>query len=145
LKIADLQVLFYAIDPTADQHGQAARWFEAAINAREPLALTWPTVHQFLRLGTNLAFSGCMSDDEAMGWIEEWTEAGVEIVSDSDLRWALFAELVNASPRALRNAVDDAHLAGIAISRGATLASFDKDFECFVGHGLRLESLGEDA
>ena len=142
MKIADVQVLFYAIDPTADQHGQAARWFEEAINAREPLALAWPTIHQFLRLGTNPAFPGCMSDDEALGWVEEWLDAGVEVISDSDTRWDLFAELVGASQRALCNAIDDAHLAAVAISRGATLASFDRDFELFVRHGLRWERVG---
>jgi hypothetical protein len=94
-----------------------------------------------LRLGTNLAYSGQLSDDEARGWIEEWAEAGVDTISDSNLAWNLFSELVAASPRALRNAVDGAHLAGIAISRGATLASFDSDFECFVEHGLRWEDL----
>jgi toxin-antitoxin system PIN domain toxin len=145
MKIADLQILFYAIDPNAEHHTTAARWLEDAINAAEPVAIAWPTVHQFLRLGTHLAFAGAMSDDEAMGWIEEWTDAGVGILSDADLSWPLFAELVGASPRALRNAVDDAHLAGIAVSRGATLASFDADFACFVDHGLRLESLGADA
>ncbi len=144
MKIADVQVLFYAIDPTADLHPTAARWFEAAINAREPVGLTWPTVHQFLRLGTNLAFPGCMSDDEAIGWIEEWVEAGVELVSDADLRLELFQELVAASPRARRNAVDDAHLAGVAVSRGATLVSFDSDFSCFVDHGLRWENLNPE-
>jgi toxin-antitoxin system PIN domain toxin len=142
VKIADVQVLFYAIDPTAEHHGLAARWLEDAINARETLALAWPTVHQFLRLGTSQAFPGCMRDDEAIGWIEEWLDAGVEIVGDSDVRWELFAELVAASPRALRNALDDAYLAAIAVSRGATLASFDEDFRPFVGHGLRWERLG---
>ena len=87
MKIADVQILFYAIDPTANQHATAARWFEDAIIAREPVGLAWPTVHQFLRLGTNLAFTGYMRDDEAMGWIEEWAEAGVEIIADSDLTW----------------------------------------------------------
>jgi len=144
VKITDVQVLFYAIDPTADLHAAAARWFEDAINAAEPVGCTWPTVHQFLRLGTNLAYPGCMSDDEAMGWIEEWAEAGVEFISDSDLGWDLFRELVAASPRAVRNSVDDAHLAGVAISRGATLASFDSDFECFVEHGLRWENLNAE-
>ena len=48
-------------------------------------------------------------------------------------------ELVDASRRALRNAIDDAYLAAVAISRGATLASFDQDFEPFVAHGLRWE------
>ena len=142
MKIADVQVLFYAIDPTSELHEPAARWFVDAINDREPLGLTWSTLHPFLRLGTNPAFPGCMSDDEALGWVEEWLDAGVEVISDSDLRWDLFAELVGVSRRALRNAIDDAHLAAIAISRGATLASFDRDFESFVPHGLRWEELG---
>ena len=142
MKLADVQVLFYAIDPTSSHHGAAAQWLEAAINAREALGLSWPTVHQFLRLGTNVAFSDAMSDAEAMGWMEDWLDAGVELVSDADVSWALFEELVSASRRALRNAVDDAHLAAIAISRGATLASFDDDFERFVPHGLRWERIG---
>jgi len=143
LRIADVQVLFYAIDSTSDLHQPAARWLEDAINGREALGLTWPTIHQFLRLGTNPAFPGCMTDDEALGWIEEWIESGIEVISDSDVRWELFAELVAASPRALRNAIDDAHLAAAAISRGATVASFDEDFSAFVGHGLRWERLGD--
>jgi toxin-antitoxin system PIN domain toxin len=141
LKLADVQILFYAIDPTSQHHGAAARWLEDSINGREPVGLAWPTVHQFFRLGTNPAYPGFMSDDEATGWVEEWLDAGVEIVSDADLGWDLLRELVAATPRALRNSIDDAHLAAIAISRGATLASFDSDFEAFVAHGLRWEQL----
>jgi toxin-antitoxin system PIN domain toxin len=142
LKIADVQILFYAIDPTSALHRPAARWLERAINDREPLGLAWPTIHQFLRLGTHPAFPGCMTDDEALGWVEEWTQAGVEVVGDAELRWELFAELVAASRRSLRHAIDDAYLAALAISRGATLASFDQDFEPFVRHGLRWERPG---
>jgi toxin-antitoxin system PIN domain toxin len=142
LKIADVQILFHAIDPTSALHRPAARWLERAINDREPLGLAWPTIHQFLRLGTHPAFPGCMTDDEALGWVEEWTQAGVEVVGDAELRWELFAELVAASRRSLRHAIDDAYLAALAISRGATLASFDQDFEPFVRHGLRWERPG---
>ena len=142
MKIADVQILFYALDPTSELHEAAARWLEEAINDSEPLGLAWPTIHQFLRLGTNPAFPGSMSDDEAMGWVEEWIEAGVEVIGDADLPWELFAELVEASRRSLRNAIDDAYLAALAISRGATLASFDEDFEPFVRHGLRWERPG---
>lgn len=142
MKIADVQILFYAIDPTSELHAPAARWLEDAINDREPLALTWPTLKQFLRLGTNPAFPGCMTDEEAVAWAEEWIEAGVEIVGDTELRWELVAELVHASRRSLRNAIDDAYLAAVAIARGATLASFDQDFEPFVRHGLRWEKPG---
>ncbi len=142
MKLADVQILFYAIDPTSELHAPAARWLEDAINDREPLGLSWPAIHQFLRLGTNPAFPGFMSDDEAMGWVEEWIEAGAEVIGDADLRWELCAELVEASRRSLRNAIDDAYLAALAISRGATLASFDQDFEPFVAHGLRWEIPG---
>jgi hypothetical protein len=142
VKIADVQILFYAIDPTSDLHVPAARWLEDAINDREPVGLTWPTILQFLRLGTNPAFPGCMTDEEAMGWVEEWVDAGVELIGDTELRWDLLVELVEASRRSLRNAIDDAYLAALAIARGATLASFDQDFEPFVQHGLRLERPG---
>ena len=142
MKIADVQLLFYAIDPTSDLHEPAARWLEDAINDREPLGLTWSTIHQFLRLGTNPAFPGCMTDEEAMAWAQDWIEAGVEVISDAELRSDLFAELVRSSRRSLRNAIDDAHLAAVAISRGATLASFDQGFEPFVRHGLRWEKPG---
>lgn len=141
MKLVDVQILFYAIDPTASLHAVAARWLEDAINGREPVGLAWATVQQFLRLGTSSAFPGRMADDEAIGWIDEWIEAGVELVSDADVDWSLMVELVGASPRALRNAIDDAYLAAIAISRGATLASCDSDFEAFVAHGLRWERL----
>ncbi len=87
MKIADAQILFYAIDSTSNLHSVAANCFEAAIDDRESLGLTWPTIQQFLRLGTNPASPGYMSDEEALGWIDEWIEAGVEIVSDADLRW----------------------------------------------------------
>lgn len=145
MKLVDVNILFYSIDPTSTFHVEAARWFEDAINEREPVALTWSTLDQFLRLGTNSAFPGCMSDEEALRWVEEWLDAGVEIVSDDDLRWDLVGELLDASPRALRNKIDDAHLAAIAISRGATLASFDRDFEAYLDHGLRWERLPQEA
>jgi predicted nucleic acid-binding protein len=47
-----------------------------------------------------------------------------------------------ASGRTPRNTVDDAWLAALAISRGAMLASFDRDFEPFVRHGLRWQIPG---
>lgn len=101
--------------------------------------MTWSTLCQFLRLGTHPSFPGSMGDAEALRWAEEWLDAGVELVGDGELQWPLFVELLDASPRAFRNAVGDAHLAAIAISRGATLASFDGDFDAFVEHGLRWE------
>lgn len=141
MKIADVQILFYAIDPTSEHHATAARWLEDTLNSREPLGLAWPTIHQFLRLGTSPAFPGHMSDDEAIGWVEEWMEAGVELVDDADLQWGLLTELLSTSGRSLRNTIDDAHLAALAISRGATLASFDDDYAVFSESGLRWEQL----
>ena len=100
MRIADVQILFHAIDPTPGFQTAPARW------------------------------------------IEEWLDAGAQPVSDSEVRRDLFAELVAASERSLRNSIDDAHLAAVAISRGATLASFHGGFRSFVPHGLRWERLG---
>lgn len=141
MKIADVQILFYAIDATADRHAVAARWLEDAINARESMGLAWATIHQFLRLGTNPAHPGAMSDAEALDSVIDWVDAGVELIPDAESTWTLFHELVTASPRTLRNSIDDAHLAAIAISRGATLVSFDSDFAVYADHGLRWEHL----
>ena len=82
-----------------------------------------------------------MSADEALGWVSDWVDAGVELVPDAESSWTLFHELVTASPETLRNSIDDAHLAAIAISRGATLVSFDSDFAVFADHGLRWDHL----
>lgn len=82
-----------------------------------------------------------MGDDEALAWVGDWIDAGVLLVRESDVSWELFHELATASPRALQNTIDDAYLAAIAISRGATLASFDSDFAVFVEHGLRWKQL----
>ena len=123
------------------ERAAAARWLEDAINDREPLGLAWPTIRQFLRLGTNPAFPGCMSDDEALGFVDEWLDAGVVLLGDDELDWHLLVELAAVSERALLDVIDDAHLAALAISRGATLASFDVDFEIFRESGLRLERL----
>jgi toxin-antitoxin system PIN domain toxin len=144
LKIADVQILFYAIDSTSIHHRIAGRWLEDAINAKEGLGLTWSTIHQFLRLGTRPSYPGCMQDAEALAWIDGWLEAGLEIVPDSEASWALFNELIEDSSRTLRKTIDDAHLAAVAISRGATLASFDSDFSGFTNRGLRLEHLSLD-
>jgi hypothetical protein len=67
MKIAAVQILFYVIDRTSDPHTVAASWREDAINTCEPmgLGLAWPTVHEFLRLGTNPAFAGAMAHDKA--------------------------------------------------------------------------------
>lgn len=143
MRIADVQILFYAIDATSRHHPAALRWLQDAINSSEPLGFAWPTIHQFLRLGTNPAFPGAMSEAEALHWIDEWLEAGGVVVPDTDVSWQLFNELVGSSRRVLRNTVDDAHLAAIAISRGATLASFDSDFAGFVEQGLRWERIDE--
>lgn len=82
-----------------------------------------------------------MSDEEVIGWIEEWLDAGAEIISDSDVGWEPLSEFVVESSSALHNTIDDAHLSATAISHGATLASFGSDCEAFFAYGLRWEGL----
>ena len=62
----------------------------------------------------------------------------------SNLRWlhpelGHLERLLRLAPRLGGNSINDAHLAALALEHGATLVSFDRDFEQF--RGLRLELL----
>ena len=86
-----------------------------------------------------------MSDEEALEWIEGWLDAGVQPLSDADVRWDLFDELVAASrfpnrSRAIEEAVAE-KLARMERSRLAReSAKLDPSFE----RRLAEEGLGED-
>ena len=80
--------------PTITRSGGSA---EDAINASEPLGLTWPTIHQFLRLGTNAAFPGAMSDDEAIreAFAHHAEMIGGEVLADSIVEGGDGDDLIN--------------------------------------------------
>lgn len=130
----DVNVLVYAINPDALQHTAARRWLEAAYLDPAGVALTWAALTGFLRVSTiRGVLAKQLSVEEALRFVDEWlAHPRARIIGPTDRHAPVLARLLIGAGRA-GNLVSDAHLAAIAIEHGATLGTFDRDFERFAG------------
>ncbi len=138
MKIIDLNILIYAVNSATAQHGKIRTWWEKAVNSEEPVGLAWVVVNGFLRLTTNpRIFPNPMPFEEALDRIDGWLKhPNIRLVRETERHWSILRALLQEAGCA-GNLTTDAHLAALAISYGATLASCDHDFSRF--KGLRWE------
>ncbi|MGH8182573.1 MAG: TA system VapC family ribonuclease toxin [Rhodanobacteraceae bacterium] len=136
----DVNVLLYATNLDARQRGAASRWLEAAFDDPAGIGFAWAALCGFLRLSTMRGpLPTPLSLDVALGVVDGWlAHPHARIIAPGDRHAALLGRLLIGAGRG-GNLVSDAHLAAIAIEHGATLGSFDADFERFAG--LRFEHL----
>jgi toxin-antitoxin system PIN domain toxin len=139
VKLVDLNILLYAVNRDAKQHRTILGWWEQALNGDESIGLPWVVLLGFLRLTTNpRVFTSPLTAAEAMARVDEWLALDVVVVpTEKPDHWQVFRELVTTSGTA-GNLTTDAHLAALAISHDAVLASCDHDFARF--GGLRREN-----
>jgi toxin-antitoxin system PIN domain toxin len=132
VKIVDLNILLYAVNRSAVHHEPIRAWWEAALSADEPVGLPWIVILGFLRLSTKAGiFPRPLSPDQALARIERWLALPVtRVVTEDESHWHHLRALVSQLGTA-GNLTTDAHLAALAISRGATLISCDTDFGRF--------------
>ena len=132
MKLVDLNILLYAVNQQAPWHDSIRLWWEAALADDEPVGLPWVVLLGFLRLSTNArVFADPLSSSQAIDRVQEWlTHPNVRIVRETDQHWLILRELLDEAGTA-GNLTTDAHLAAIAISHGAILASCDADFGRF--------------
>ncbi|MCP9916459.1 type II toxin-antitoxin system VapC family toxin [Cyanobium sp. ATX 6F1] len=137
--IPDANVLLYAVNQDAPQHGPARHWLEATLSGDEAVGWTWLVLLAFLRISTSQrVFDRPLEVDEALALIDGWLERPVSrLVQPGPHHWPLLRQLLSASGTAA-NLSSDAHLAAIALEQGARLASCDRDFQRF--SGLRAEA-----
>ncbi|MCM2257767.1 MAG: type II toxin-antitoxin system VapC family toxin [Vicinamibacteria bacterium] len=137
--LVDANLLIYAIDKDSPQHKPARKWIEAALSGSDTVGLAWGVILAFLRLTTRPGIlQRPMSADQAIAYVDEWLALpNVEIVQPGETHWSVFRNLLHAAGSA-GNLTSDAHLAALAIERGATLCSADNDFRRFPG--LRHEN-----
>lgn len=137
MKILDANVLIYAYNADAEQHGRAKRWLERAFAEGEPLRAAWATIHAFLRIVTRPGvLPRPYSSREALSIVGDWFEQPLFAPIEPGPRyWTIFREVVRAG-QVRGDLMMDAHLATLAIENGATLCTTDKDFARF--DGLRL-------
>ena len=132
--LVDANLLIYALDRDSPHHKPARKWLEGALSGSTTVGLAWGVILAFLRLTTRPGIlNRPMSPEAALDFVDEWLGLpSVEIVVPGDRHWQVFRNLLK-SAGAAGNLTSDAHLAALAIERGATVYSADNDFGRFAG------------
>lgn len=134
-----MNVLLYAVNSDAAQHGQVRGWWEKAANEEDTIGLAWVVLLGFLRLATNpRVFPRPLASDRAAAKLDAWLSLdNVRIVREKDEHWETLKPLLRGAGTA-GNLTTDAYLAALALSHDAVLVSCDTDFGRF--KGLRWEN-----
>jgi uncharacterized protein len=139
LLIPDVNLLVYAYNSDAPFHQESKRWWEASLNGKERVGVTWVVLLGFLRLTTSRAvFLRPFEPAEALRLIRSWLERPqVQLTEPGPRHLAILEGLVTSLGVAGR-LTTDLHLAALAIERNARICSNDADFARVPG--LRLEN-----
>jgi len=132
MKIVDLNLLIYAVNSDAPDHIRAKAWLENTLSETETVGLPWAVILGFLRITTNSRIMPKpIAHQQAVEVIDGWLDRPtVEIILPTDRHWVIFKQLISNLGTAA-NLTTDAHLAALAIERGAVLYSTDNDFSRF--------------
>lgn len=139
MRIADLNLLLYAVNADSAHHAAALAWWNRALSEDETVGLPWVALLGFLRIAANARiFPRPLEAGVAIGKVDGWlARDNVRLVREKENHWEVLRRLLAASGTA-GNLTTDAHLAALAISHDATLMSSDADFGRF--KGLRWEN-----
>jgi len=140
MKQPDTNVLIYAVNSAAPQHATAITWLRDAFASPAGVGLSWVGLLGFVRIATHpRILQRPLSVHDALRTMNFWLDQPrARVLHPTDRHPDVLGELLAHSSTA-GNLVTDAHLAALAVEHGATLASFDSDFERF--EGLHFERL----
>ncbi len=132
--LVDANLLIYAVNLDAPHHRSARRWLQEVLSGTASVGLPWTSLLAFVRITTRPGvLANPLAVEEAIGFVDEWLDQPfVEPVLPGDGHWPILRNLLRASGTA-GNLTSDAHLAALAIERGATICSADYDFRRFPG------------
>lgn len=134
MKLADVNLLLYAVDESALQHERARDWLEEMLSGSETFAFAWSVLLAFVRLSTNpRVFHTPLDLDEALDIVDSWlAQPCATVIHPTGRHSPLLRELL-APLGTAANLTTDAHLAALAREHGAELCSADADFSRFAG------------
>jgi hypothetical protein len=132
--LPDVNLLIYAYNREAPRHTAARQWWEAALNADEPVAIPWVTMLGFIRLMTHRAvLVSPLPPKIAIGHVRSWLERpNVRVMEPGPRHLELLEQAVHSLGTA-GPLTTDAHLAVLAIEHQCQLYSNDADFVRFPG------------
>lgn len=134
MQLVDANVLLYATNQDAEEHGLAARWLDEALSGMDPVGFAWMVLLAYLRLATRPGlFPRPLTTTEAVEQVGGWlAQPPAVVVQPGSRHLPLLAGLLEPLGTAA-NLVNDAHLAALALENSAVVVSFDNDFGRFSG------------
>jgi toxin-antitoxin system PIN domain toxin len=132
--LVDANLLLYAEDSLSEHHEAARSWWDEQLSGLEPVALCWPVLSAFVRIGTNARLhQRPLLLKEAIARVQSWLDQPcVRVIQPGDQHWFHFQQMLR-SGNAVGNLVSDAHLAALAAEHNCVLHSTDADFSRFRG------------
>lgn len=132
--LPDVNVLVHAYNRDSPWHEPARRFWEGALSATRPVALSWVAVNAYLRLMTHARVVSAPIDvvtaeRDVRSWL---ARPQVVVVHPTDRHAELFFGFLRALGTA-GNLTTDAHLAALAVEHDAEVVSTDTDFARFPG------------
>ncbi len=139
MKLVDTNVLLNAINADSREHGVALSCLEDGLSDTAGIGFAWLALVGFVRLATRRGIlSRPLPAEEALSVVDDWLAApNAHLLEATPRHWPLLRRLIVGAGSA-GNLTNDAHLAALAIEHGATLVSFDRDFERFAGLSFSL-------
>ncbi len=134
MKLADANVLLYAVNRDEHHHAQARGWLDRALRGPETVGFPWLVLLAFLRVSTRPAvFARPLEARRAVDIARGWLDQGPAVLIEPTARHLdVLAGLLRESGTA-GNLVSDAHIAALALEHDATVISYDNDFGRFEG------------
>jgi toxin-antitoxin system PIN domain toxin len=142
MRLPDVNVLVHAVNDASPTQSLASRWLADGFESAEGVALAWVAMLGFLRVTTRPGiFPRPLALDQALGSLNHWLAHPAARVVHPGPRHAsiLGRYLVTAGPAG--NLTTDAHIAALAQEHGATVGTFDRDFQRF--DRVRVDWLGQ--
>ncbi len=130
--VVDVNLLIYAVNQDAANHGKAKAWLESAVSGTETVGLPWIVLLAFLRLTTRTGlFQKPLTVGAAFDLVDAWLQQPSVTVPEPTARHLQTMRDLMSPLGAGGNLTSDAHLAALAIEHGAELCSADNDFGRF--------------
>jgi toxin-antitoxin system PIN domain toxin len=132
--VVDTNVLVYAVDRDAADHGACRGLLERCREQAEPWYLTWGIAYEFLRVTTHPAiFRHPLATKDAWAFLEAvFASPGLGMLIETERHAHVAAEAFAENPQLAGNLVFDAHTAILMRENGVrAIYTYDGDFNRF--------------
>ncbi len=129
----DTNILVHAHRRDSTWHDAASRAVRELAESRDPWAIPWPCIHEFIAIVTHPGiYQPPTSLDAALDQVDAWMESpSLVLVSEADGYWKVASSTLRSS-RVDGPRVHDARVAAICLQHGITeLWTADRDFGRF--------------